>query len=158
MFQTFHSWNYHVCTCKMFAPAKCLRKWHEQHPSNKGDLDSRVMGEVERVCYMGVDLVFWFNFCTSVHRCWVAFEMEHLVQGKVLIFLNVCNVYSLWGQCSAGDLSAGARCRILVWTAGNLVVWHWSRDHSTGTLTPSSSCCPRKSSVCSGHWRQPLQM
>jgi hypothetical protein len=41
----------------MFAPAQLLRNWGEQRPSKKGDLYSSVTGEVERVYYVGVDLL-----------------------------------------------------------------------------------------------------
>jgi hypothetical protein len=38
----------------IFAPAKLLHNWHEQWPSNKGNLDLNVMGEVGIIYYMGV--------------------------------------------------------------------------------------------------------
>jgi hypothetical protein len=41
----------------MFAPAQLLRNWREQRPSNNGDLDSRVAGEIGIVYYTGVDLL-----------------------------------------------------------------------------------------------------
>jgi hypothetical protein len=41
----------------MFAPVYILRKWCEQRPGNKGDLDLSVMGEAGRVYYMGEDLL-----------------------------------------------------------------------------------------------------
>jgi hypothetical protein len=40
----------------IFAPARLLC-WHEQRPSNKGDFDSSVTGDVGRVYYTGVDLL-----------------------------------------------------------------------------------------------------
>jgi hypothetical protein len=36
----------------MFASARLIPKWHEQRPSNKGDLDVIVTGEDGAVCYM----------------------------------------------------------------------------------------------------------
>jgi hypothetical protein len=45
-----------ACEYTMLASAQLLRSWCEQRPSNKGDLDSSVAGEVGRVCYTGVDL------------------------------------------------------------------------------------------------------
>jgi hypothetical protein len=39
----------------MFTPAQLLRNWCEERPSNHGDLDSIITGEVGRVYYMGVD-------------------------------------------------------------------------------------------------------
>jgi hypothetical protein len=41
----------------MFAAAQFLRKWCEQRPSNRGDLDSSVTEDVGRVYYTGVDLL-----------------------------------------------------------------------------------------------------
>jgi hypothetical protein len=41
----------------MLSPAQLLRKWGDQRPINKGDLDSSVTGEAGRVYYMGVDLI-----------------------------------------------------------------------------------------------------
>jgi hypothetical protein len=41
----------------MFASAQLLRNWREQRPSNQGDFDSSVTGEVRRVYYTGVDLL-----------------------------------------------------------------------------------------------------
>jgi hypothetical protein len=41
----------------MFTPAQLLHSWHEQRPSNKGDLDSNVTAKVGREYYMGVDLL-----------------------------------------------------------------------------------------------------
>jgi hypothetical protein len=38
----------------MFAPAKLLRKWCEQRPSNQGGIDSSAVGEVGRA-YLHVD-------------------------------------------------------------------------------------------------------
>jgi hypothetical protein len=35
----------------MYAPAPLLHNWHEQLPSNQGDLDLSVMGEAEKVYY-----------------------------------------------------------------------------------------------------------
>lgn len=40
----------------VFAPAQLLLNWHVQWPSNLGDLDLGVMGEVCREYYVGVDL------------------------------------------------------------------------------------------------------
>jgi hypothetical protein len=41
----------------MFPHAQVLRNWRQQRPSNKGELDSSVTGEVGRVYYTGVDLL-----------------------------------------------------------------------------------------------------
>jgi hypothetical protein len=41
----------------VFAATQLLLKWREQWPSNKGDLDSNVTGEVGRVYYTGMDLL-----------------------------------------------------------------------------------------------------
>jgi hypothetical protein len=51
-----------------FAPAQLLHNWHEQQPSNQGNLDLSVMGEVERIYYMGMDLLL-ISFCTTVCHC-----------------------------------------------------------------------------------------
>jgi hypothetical protein len=40
----------------MLAPAQLLRNWREQRPSNQGDLDSGVTGDIGGVCYTGVGL------------------------------------------------------------------------------------------------------
>jgi hypothetical protein len=41
----------------MFAPAQILRNWSEQLPSNQGDLELSVTGEVGKVCYTRVELL-----------------------------------------------------------------------------------------------------
>jgi hypothetical protein len=41
----------------MILPSHLLSNWREQRPSNQGDLDSSVTGEVGRVYYTGVDLL-----------------------------------------------------------------------------------------------------
>jgi hypothetical protein len=45
-----------------FPFAQLLSNWHEQRPSNQGDLDSNVTGDIGRVYYKGVgpasDLIF----------------------------------------------------------------------------------------------------
>jgi hypothetical protein len=41
----------------MFAPAQLPRNWLEQRPSNQGELDSSVTGEVGREYYTGLDLL-----------------------------------------------------------------------------------------------------
>jgi hypothetical protein len=41
----------------MFTPAQLLRNWREQRPSNNGDLDLTVTGDVGIVYYTGVDLI-----------------------------------------------------------------------------------------------------
>jgi hypothetical protein len=41
----------------MFTSAQRLCNWREQRPSNQGDLDLNVTGEVGRVNYAGVDLL-----------------------------------------------------------------------------------------------------
>jgi hypothetical protein len=57
----------------MFAPPQLLRNWREQRPSNQGDLDWSVVGEVGRVYYTR-------GGCTVLPDCcWVAFYMEHSV-------------------------------------------------------------------------------
>jgi hypothetical protein len=57
----------------MFASAQFLRNWREQRPSNKGDLDSSVTGEVRSVYYTGADLLL-IQFLTVVRDCcWIAF-------------------------------------------------------------------------------------
>jgi hypothetical protein len=48
---TFRSWIYHI------APVHFWRNWHGQRPSNQGDLDSSVTGEVGRVYFTGVDVL-----------------------------------------------------------------------------------------------------
>jgi hypothetical protein len=64
----------------MFAPAQLLRNWCEQRPSNQGNLDSSVTGEVRRVYYTRVDLLLisflyvvglrfkWYILCLII-RC-----------------------------------------------------------------------------------------
>jgi hypothetical protein len=52
---TFHSWIH------MLAPTQLLLNWHEQRPSNKGDLDSSAMGNVAKVYCMGRTR-FWLHF------------------------------------------------------------------------------------------------
>jgi hypothetical protein len=41
----------------MFSLAQLLRYWHEQQPSNQGELDSNVMWEVGREYYKRLDLL-----------------------------------------------------------------------------------------------------
>jgi hypothetical protein len=45
----------------MFTPAQFLHNWHEQWPSNQGDLDSSVMGEVQESLLGGGEKV-WDHF------------------------------------------------------------------------------------------------
>jgi hypothetical protein len=46
--------------CTMFAPAQLLRNWREQRPSNQGDFDTSIMGEVETVLLHGDETDFIF--------------------------------------------------------------------------------------------------
>jgi hypothetical protein len=39
----------------MFTPAQLLHNWHEQQPSNHGDLGSNVTGEARSVYYITVE-------------------------------------------------------------------------------------------------------
>jgi hypothetical protein len=52
----------------ILAPAQPLRSWREQRPSNHGEIDSSVTGEVGRVYYWRWTC-FWFHFCTVVRYC-----------------------------------------------------------------------------------------
>jgi hypothetical protein len=68
---TFCSWIYHVCT------AQILRNWRGQRPSNQGDLESNVTGEVGRECYTGVGLLLISLMYRSTWLLWVVFETVH---------------------------------------------------------------------------------
>jgi hypothetical protein len=51
----------------MFAPEQLLCNRCEEWPSNKGDLDKSVMGDIGREYYMGVDvLLSSFLYCGTV--------------------------------------------------------------------------------------------
>jgi hypothetical protein len=81
----------------MFAPARLLGNWSEQRPSNQGDPDLSVTGEVGRVYYTGVDLLLisfsyrntWIlfgsvlngtSFTTSFREIVDIFDMRHVRQ------------------------------------------------------------------------------
>jgi hypothetical protein len=59
----------------MFAPAQLLRKWHDQRPSDQGDLASNVIQDVGRVYYTETDLLPISLLCRRSLRDfnWVAF-------------------------------------------------------------------------------------
>jgi hypothetical protein len=57
----------------MFTLAQIFLNWRKQRPSNEGDLDSSVTGQLGRAHYTGVDL-FRFNCCTTARYCfWIAY-------------------------------------------------------------------------------------
>jgi hypothetical protein len=55
MFENVHMY---ICSAReyaMFAPAEFLGNWREMRPSNEGNLDSNITGEVGSVYYTGMD-------------------------------------------------------------------------------------------------------
>jgi hypothetical protein len=53
----------------MFALAQLLRNWCDRQPSNNGDLELSVTGEVGKYTASGWTC-FSFHFCTAVRDCW----------------------------------------------------------------------------------------
>jgi hypothetical protein len=60
----------------MFTPAQLWRNWREQRPSNEGDLDSGVTGDVWRVYYMGVDLILLLGCVLNSTHCIFRFSVS----------------------------------------------------------------------------------
>jgi hypothetical protein len=77
-----------ACWYAVFAPARLLRNWREQRPSNQDDLYSSVTGEVGRFHYMGVHLLL-ISFLH--HSTWL---LGFFLNGKPCITIRLGNTKS----------------------------------------------------------------
>lgn len=76
----FREWNHVLLVNVAYSHLHMfLRTWREQRPSNQGDFDSSVTGEVGTLLH-GDGPASGF-MCTALHDyCWAAFQVVHSVQ------------------------------------------------------------------------------